>query len=163
MLRFADIWAQPWQRRGLIALIIVVLYGAVGFLLAPWLIERTLTSTLSERLSLSAQVGDLQLNPFSLSLRVDELKVDEAIPELATTSRNMETLRQLAGISRGAAIEAESAAEISELLDGYLDPDSDQPVETSYRTPAGINGWVLGILLMCISADWVCRKLWGMV
>jgi hypothetical protein len=78
MVRFADIWAQPWQRRGLIALIIVVLYGAAGFLLAPWLIERTLTSTLSQRLSLNAQVGDLQLNPFSLSLKVDDLKVDEA-------------------------------------------------------------------------------------
>ena len=33
MLRLAEIWAQPWQRRGLIALILVALYGVAGFLL----------------------------------------------------------------------------------------------------------------------------------
>ena len=102
MLRFADIWAQPWQRRGLIALIIVVLYGAAGFLLAPWLIERTLTSTLSERLSLSAQVGDLQLNPFSLSLRVDDLKVDEAEGETLLAFERLFINFQLSSLFRWA-------------------------------------------------------------
>ena len=78
MVRPRDIWNNPWQRRGLIAAIVVVLYGAAGFLLAPWLIERTLTSTLNERLGLQTQVGDLSLNPFSLSLKVDDLKATEA-------------------------------------------------------------------------------------
>jgi len=77
MVRFADIWNHPWQRRGLIAFIVLSLYAAAGFLLAPWLIERTLTSTLAERMALETRVGDLQLNPFSLSLRVDDLAISE--------------------------------------------------------------------------------------
>ena len=78
MVRPAEVWANPWQRRGLIALIIITLYGAAGFLLAPWLIERTLTGTLAERLALQTRIGNLSLNPFSLSLKVDDLAITEA-------------------------------------------------------------------------------------
>lgn len=78
MVRFAEIWARPWQRRGLLALVVLILYAAAGFLLAPWLIERTLTSTLSERLALETRVEQVSLNPFSLSLKVDKLTASEA-------------------------------------------------------------------------------------
>ena len=77
MVRPADIWNNPWQRRGLIAAIVIAAYAACGFLLAPWLIERTLISTLNERLALETQIGDLSLNPFSLSLGVDDLTTTE--------------------------------------------------------------------------------------
>lgn len=77
MVRIAELWARPWGRRGLIALVVVALYAAAGFLLAPWLIERSLVSALDERLALQTEVGNLRLNPFSLSLTVDELRVTE--------------------------------------------------------------------------------------
>ncbi len=78
MGRLTEIWAHPWQRRGVIAFIVVLLYGAAGFLLAPWIVERTLVSTLAERLSLETRVGNLSINPFSLSLKIDDLAVVES-------------------------------------------------------------------------------------
>ena len=67
----------PWPRRGLIALAIVAVYAAAGFLLAPWLIERTLVRTLDERLSLDTRIENLSLNPFALSLAVDDLSITD--------------------------------------------------------------------------------------
>ncbi len=77
MTRLAEFRTNPWQRRGLIAALLLALYAAAGFLLAPWLIERTLTGILAERLSLETRVERIGLNPFSLSLEVDELAVDD--------------------------------------------------------------------------------------
>lgn len=73
MIGVAEFWTRPWRRRGLIAVTAVLLYGAAGFFLAPWLIERTLTSTLAERLSVQTHIESLTLNPFSLSLTADGL------------------------------------------------------------------------------------------
>jgi hypothetical protein len=75
--RETSLRSGPWVRRGLIALIVVAVYGAAGFFLAPWLIERTLIGTLSERLALDTEVARVRLNPFALSLTVDDLAVTE--------------------------------------------------------------------------------------
>jgi len=77
MVQKANLTSGGWPRRGLIGLTVVAAYATAGFLLAPWLIERTLTSTLAERLSLETRIGDLSLNPFSLSLTVDGLSMTE--------------------------------------------------------------------------------------
>ncbi|MEM8767679.1 MAG: DUF748 domain-containing protein, partial [Pseudomonadota bacterium] len=69
---------NPWQKRGVIAVLLIALYALAGFLLAPWLVERTLVSTLKERLALDAELETLSINPFVLSLTVDELVVKEA-------------------------------------------------------------------------------------
>lgn len=91
------------------------------------------------------------------------IEVRDLAAELASTTRNMETLRQFAGISGGVAVEAETEEDMSALLKRYLDPDEPPKLELNYATPAGVNGWMLLILLLCISAEWLCRKRWGML
>jgi len=56
----------------------LVLYALAGFLLAPWLTDRALKTTLSERLALDLEYTDLQINPFTLTLKVQALQVTEA-------------------------------------------------------------------------------------
>ncbi len=102
MVQLSEIWKRPWQRRGLIALVVVLLYGAAGFLLAPWLVERTLVSTLAERLDLDTEVADLSINPFSLSLKVDELQIREADGETALSFRRLFVNFQLSSLFRWA-------------------------------------------------------------
>ena len=92
-----------------------------------------------------------------------EISVQERTAELASTSRDMETLRQFAGISGGMALEAESSNDVPELLKEYLHPEEPPKVELSYALPAGINAWMLAFLIACISAEWLCRKHWGML
>jgi len=102
MGRIADIWARPWQRRGLIAFTIVFLYGVAGFLLAPWLIERTLTSTLSERLSLDTSVSNLSFNPFTLSLKIDDLTAVEPDEQTLLSFERLHVNLQLSSLFRWA-------------------------------------------------------------
>ncbi len=92
-----------------------------------------------------------------------DISVRAMAAELASTSRNMETLRQFAGISGGLAIEAETSGDVLALLKDYLQPAQPPQLEVHYALPAGINGWILAVLLACISAEWLCRKQWGML
>ncbi len=92
-----------------------------------------------------------------------KIEVRDMAAELASTSRNMETLRQFAGISGGVAMEAESGDDVASLLKRYLEPDTPPQMEVTYARPAGTNGWTFAILLACISAEWLCRKKWGML
>ena len=91
------------------------------------------------------------------------IHVRDMAAELVSTSRNMETLRQFAGISGGLAIEADSGGNVAELLGEYLQREEPPKVEVAYALPAGINGWTLAVLLACISAEWLCRKQWEML
>jgi hypothetical protein len=92
-----------------------------------------------------------------------EINVQDRTAELASTSRNMETLRQFAGISGGVALEFESSGDIAQRLQDYLHPDQPPKLELTYALPAGINAWTLAVLLACISAEWFLRKQWGML
>ena len=65
---------RPWLWCG----VGVLLYAAAGFLLTPWLLERTLTATLSQRLALDARVAQIRFNPFSFTLEAEGLVITEA-------------------------------------------------------------------------------------
>lgn len=69
---------SPLLRRGLIAGALIGCYALLGFQLAPWWVERTLVSTLDERLHLETRIGALRLNPFTLSLQADAVEITEA-------------------------------------------------------------------------------------
>ncbi len=103
------------------------------------------------------------LGPGNTILASRTMEVRDVAAELASTARNMETLRQFAGISGGVAVEAEACGDLSVLLKDYLDPDEPPQLEVAYALPAGTNGWTLAVLLACISAEWLCRKQWGMI
>ena len=68
---------RRWSR-WLYALLALISYALAGFLLAPYLAERTLKSALSERLALKVELASLRVNPFTLTLTVDSLEVTEA-------------------------------------------------------------------------------------
>ena len=64
-----------WQRRLLYLAAALAVYALLGFLLAPWLAERTFKDILATRLNLDGTVENLYINPFALTLEVDGLHV----------------------------------------------------------------------------------------
>ncbi|MEE2936726.1 MAG: vWA domain-containing protein [Planctomycetota bacterium] len=91
------------------------------------------------------------------------IEVRDAAVELANTSRNMEMLRQFAGISGGVAVKAESITNAPEMLQPYLNPQKPRRVEKKHALPAGINGWILTLLLTCVSLEWIFRQRWKLI
>ena len=92
-----------------------------------------------------------------------DIQVEEIAAELVSTSRNMELLRQFAAVSGGLAMEAENEAEVSDALKKFLQPQEQDSQQRVSVLPAGMNGWILTLLLACLSFDWLCRKRWNMI
>jgi hypothetical protein len=59
----------------------LALYALLGFVLAPWLVERELKAVLAGRLGLQTEIGSLAINPFTFSLAVEALDVTESSGE----------------------------------------------------------------------------------
>ncbi len=94
---------NPWQKRGLIAAGVIALYALAGFFLAPWLTERTLVSTLKERLALDTELEALAINPFTLSLTIDGLVIREADGSTLFAFERLYVNFQLSSLFRWAA------------------------------------------------------------
>lgn len=58
-------------------LVVLVLYALAGFLLLPWWLERTLPDQLEQRMGWQAQVGDIQSNPFTLTVQAQALTASD--------------------------------------------------------------------------------------
>ena len=106
--------------------------------------------------------ASLELND-GTPLASRDIQVAEVATELVSTSRNMELLRQFAAVSGGLAIEVEKTDELGNALREFLQPDEQSETQRTYILPAGINGWMLALLLGCLSLDWLCRKRWQML
>lgn len=80
--------------------------------------------------------------------------------ELEQTARNMETLRQWAGITDGLAFKIEECPKAADLV-AQINAKVEQVRQTrqTVRT-AGLNGWTLSLILGCLSLEWVLRKRW---
>jgi uncharacterized membrane protein len=126
-------------------------------------IETASQTTVSFVASQAGMVTAALYGPGNELLATRDIDVRDTAVELATTSRNMEVLRQFAGISGGVAVEAEAVSDLPALLDRYLQPEQPPRIETSYALPAGINGWILTLLLGCVSIEWLCRKRWNLL
>jgi hypothetical protein len=59
-------------------LLAVVAYTLIGFFVLPWIIERQIEKFGQNRLERSLTVEQIRFNPYSLSLAVEGLKLDEA-------------------------------------------------------------------------------------
>ena len=59
------------------AMAALVLYAALGFLLAPWLVEKNAVKAVRENLGAELRLGKVAINPFVLSLRIDDLEFDD--------------------------------------------------------------------------------------
>ena len=84
-----------WGRRvcaaGLMGLYGLLVYALVGFLIAPWLIERAVPRELSQALGRGATVESVRFNPFAFSLEVRGLRVQE--PDGSQTFAGFDLLR----------------------------------------------------------------------
>jgi hypothetical protein len=90
------------------------------------------------------------------------VEISDLDEEFLDTARNMETLRQWASLSGGAAVRWEECRPVGSLIDA-LEAALNRPGRAvAHRVPMGINGWVLGVLLTCLCAEWLLRKRWGL-
>lgn len=65
---------HPWYAS---ILGVVVVYTLVGFLLAPYLLQKTLVQTMQRDFDAELRVESIEINPFWLSLRINGLELDD--------------------------------------------------------------------------------------
>jgi uncharacterized protein involved in outer membrane biogenesis len=68
------------KRLALRALLVTTLYAFCGFLLVPLIVKPILKSQLQQALHRQVSVAKLATNPFTLSVRIKKLKIDDLIP-----------------------------------------------------------------------------------
>jgi hypothetical protein len=89
-------------------------------------------------------------------------EIQEATLEFQNAARNMEHLGQWAALTGGLAVKAEDCRDPQRLI-AQIRTQPRRPPEIQYRRPpAGMNGWVLILLLACLCAEWALRKQWEM-
>jgi hypothetical protein len=75
----------PWLTRDFLeknrkyvwSLVAVAVYAALGFFLAPWLVEKNLTASVRENFAAELRLEAVAINPFVLSLRMDGIELDD--------------------------------------------------------------------------------------
>lgn len=89
------------------------------------------------------------------------VELRDVAKEFLATARNMESLKQWSLLSGGVAVKAEDSPDAAELID-RLKTDREQPRSLPRHEPAGINPWVLALLLASLGGEWLLRKRWGL-
>ncbi len=69
--------------------VVVLLYGAAGFFLAPRLLERQLVAMAEQRLGKTLAIEKLQINPFALSIDATGLRLGEAGKQPLASARRV--------------------------------------------------------------------------
>ncbi|MCW8924660.1 MAG: DUF748 domain-containing protein [Xanthomonadales bacterium] len=69
-------WLSPRRKRFWIILLIL-LYTLLGFFAAPTLIRNSVTALLQEDLGRAASIGKIKVNPYALSLRIQDFRLDD--------------------------------------------------------------------------------------
>ena len=82
--------------------------------------------------------------------------------EFQDTARNMETLQQWASISDGLAVRVEDCRDAADLVAQIKAKIEQVRHGKQMRRPAGVNGWLLALVLGCLGSEWLLRKRWGM-
>jgi len=65
------------RNTAIVAAVLVLTYTLAGFLLLPWVAKRELPRYADEQLHRSARVGDIEFNPYTLTLRVRDFALAE--------------------------------------------------------------------------------------
>jgi len=80
--------------------------------------------------------------------------------EFQTTARNMETLRQWASVSDGLAFKVEECPDAADLVAQIKAKVEEVRRGKQVQRIIGVNGWVLALVLACLSGEWLLRKKW---
>ncbi|WP_372986527.1 DUF748 domain-containing protein [Marinobacter sp.] len=62
----------------IVALVLVVLYAVIGFLVLPWWLKRTLPEHLDQQMGWQAEVTGLAINPFALTVEATQLSASDS-------------------------------------------------------------------------------------
>jgi uncharacterized membrane protein len=82
--------------------------------------------------------------------------------EFQETARNMETLQQWASISDGLAMKVEDCRDAGDLVAKIKAKIEQVRRGKQMRRPAGVNAWLLMLVLGCLGSEWWLRKRWGL-
>ncbi|MFN2361037.1 MAG: DUF748 domain-containing protein [Marinobacter sp.] len=106
-----------------VVLVLVVIYALIGFLGLPWWLERTLPERLDQHMGWQAQVGDIRVNPFVMSVEILELAAEDADGEQVVAFDrlygNLGVWQLVTGIVALQNVELEEPYIRLDLLDDY--------------------------------------------
>lgn len=100
---------------------------------------------------------------FKTPLSTRPVEIRDVNVEFQNTARNMETLRQWASISDGLAFKVEECPAAEDLVAQIKDKVEEVRRGQQTRRIIGVNGWVLALVLGCLSCEWILRKRWNLV
>ena len=107
----------------IVVLVLVVIYALAGFALLPWWLERTLPERLDQHMGWQAEIEEVQVNPFAMSVEAVGLEARDAEgePVVAFDSlyANLGVWRLLTGIVALQDIELEDPYVRLDLLEDY--------------------------------------------
>lgn len=90
------------------------------------------------------------------------VEVRDVNVEFQDTARNMETLQQWASVSDGLAVKVEDCRDAANLVTQIKAKIEQVRRGKQMRQPAGVNGWLLMLVLGCLGGEWLLRKRWGL-
>jgi uncharacterized membrane protein len=102
------------------------------------------------------------LDPAGTVLTSRSVDVRDVDVEFVAAARNMESLRQWASVSGGIAVRSEEGGGADRLIAALTTPVDRAQRTDPRRSPVGINGWMLCLLLCCLGGEWSLRKHWGL-
>lgn len=111
----------------------LVIYALLGFLLAPWLVEKFAVDAVRTNLGSELTLEDVAINPFVLSLTVDGLELDDPAGEPLSRVRQIFVNFQLSSIFRRAWTFAEIRFDAPEF---FLARDSEGVLNVAKLMPA---------------------------
>ena len=110
----------------------IALYALLGFLLAPWLLEKNLVQIMQQDFNAELRVNKIEVNPFVLSLRIDGLELDNPEGEPSVRIQEIFGNFQLSSIFRLALTFDEIRFSSPEL---YLARDQSGNLDIAYLVP----------------------------
>ena len=82
--------------------------------------------------------------------------------EMEKTARDMDNLRQWAGLSGGEALRIEDCADGGGIMKAISHAIEKSETPRKTVAPAGLNPWVLTALLLSLGSEWILRRKWGL-
>ena len=94
----------------------LTVYAVLGFVVAPWALDKTLTSSVRDQLGAELRIGRTDVNPFVLSVRLQDLEFDGADSEPVFRAAEIFANFQLSSVARWAWTFDELSATSPELF-----------------------------------------------
>lgn len=90
------------------------------------------------------------------------LEIRDLNREFQHTARDMQMLEQWAAVTGGLSAKVEECPEAGEVIRRVIEQVQQRRLREPLRKPAGINGWILALLVGALSAEWILRKRWNL-